>query len=58
MGKFCHLSPELWPLVDVRNLFRTALYLCHLLADFLQTLHESLYWEGVFWDCRWINFII
>ena len=21
MGKFCHLSPELWPLIDVKNLF-------------------------------------
>ena len=21
MGKFCQLSPELWPLIDVKNLF-------------------------------------
>ena len=21
MGKFCHISPEVWPLIDVRNSF-------------------------------------
>ena len=21
MGKFCELRPELWPLIDIRNLF-------------------------------------
>ena len=32
--------PELWPLIDVRNSF-FALSLCHFLADFLHSLHES-----------------
>ena len=41
MGKFCQLSPELWPLIDVKNSF--ALYLEHFLTDFLQTLYKSLY---------------
>ena len=33
-----------------------ALYLWHFFTDFLQTLHESWYWEGVSWDCRCVNF--
>ena len=28
----------------------------HFLTDFLQTCYESWYWEGVSWDCRWVNF--
>ena len=38
MGKFRQLSPELWPLIDVKNLFP---YLEHFLTDFLQTLYKS-----------------
>ena len=49
MGKFRQLSTDLWPLIDVRNSF--SLYIFSIFADFLQTLHESCYWEGVFWDC-------
>ena len=26
MGKFCQLSPELWPLIDVRNLFSLSIF--------------------------------
>ena len=26
MGKFCQLSPELWPLVDVRNSFLLSIF--------------------------------
>ena len=28
----------------------SGLYILHILSDFLQTLHESWYWEGVFWE--------
>ena len=24
--------------------------------NFLQTWYKSWYWEGVSWDCRWVNF--
>ena len=40
MGKFRQLSPELWPLIDVKN-FVSTLYLEHFLTDFLQTLYNS-----------------
>ena len=40
MGKFRQLSPELWPLIDVKNLFPLS-YLEHFLTDFLQTLYKS-----------------
>ena len=40
MGKFGQLSPELWPLIDVRNLFSLSIF-ANFLANFLQTLHES-----------------
>ena len=26
MGKFCQLSPEFWPLIDVRNLFLLSIF--------------------------------
>ena len=35
MGKFRQLSPELWPLIDVKKIV-SALYLEHFLTDFLQ----------------------
>ena len=39
MGKFPQLSPELWPLIDVKNSF--PLYFEHFMTDFLQTLYRS-----------------
>ena len=41
--------------LDLRYKLVFALYLWHFFTDFLQTLHESWYWEGVSWDCRWVN---
>ena len=26
MGKFCQVSPELWPLIDVRNWFSLTIF--------------------------------
>ena len=40
MGKFRQLSQELWPLINIKSSF-FALYLEHLLTDFLQTLYKS-----------------
>ena len=37
MGKFRQLSPELWPLIDVKNSFPLSVE--HFLTDFLQTLY-------------------
>ena len=48
MGKICHISTELWPLIYVKISFPDS-YLGHLLTDFLQTLCRSLYQEGVVW---------
>ena len=42
--------------LDLRYKLVFALYLWHFYTDFLQTLHESWYWDGESWDCRWINF--
>ena len=39
MGKFRQISPELWPLIDVRSSF--SLSIIAIFIDFLQTLHES-----------------
>ena len=55
MGKFRQICTELWSLIYVMELV-LALYLWHFFTDFLQTLYESLYWEGVSWDCRCVNF--
>ena len=51
MGKFRQLSPELWPLIDIKNLFPLSI-LSIFLTDFLQTLYKSWYYEGVVWDWR------
>ena len=55
MSKFCQLSQELLPLIDVKSSF--PLYLEHFLTDFLQTLYQSCYKEEVVWDRRWVNCI-
>ena len=31
------------------------LYRMHFLTNFLQTWYKSWYWDGVSWDCRWVN---
>ena len=54
VGKFWQISTELRPLDDVRNWF--SLYFWHFFTGFLQTWYESRYCEGVFCDCRWVNF--
>ena len=42
--------------LDLRYKLVFALYFWHFFTDFLQTFRESLYWEGVSWDCRCVNF--
>ena len=39
MGKFRQFSPELWPLIGVKNLFLLSIE--HFLTDFLQTLYKN-----------------
>ena len=52
-SKVCIECPSVCPFV--RTHFVSALYLDHFLTDFLQILHNSLYWGGVVYDCRSIN---
>ena len=40
MGKFYQLSPELWPLIDVKNSFPLSILIIFL-TNFLQTLYKS-----------------
>ena len=54
MGKFWQISIELRPLIYSRNWF--SLSILAFIKDFLQTWYESRYCEGVFWDCKWVNF--
>ena len=42
--------------LDWRKKFVFTLYLWHSFTNFLQTWYERRYCEGVFWDCRWVNF--
>ena len=47
MGKFRQLSPELWPLIDVKNSFPLSI-LSIFLTDFLQTLYKiRREWFGI-----------
>ena len=40
MGKFCQLSQELWPLIDVKSSFPLIIFWVFF-TDFLQTLYKS-----------------
>ena len=61
MGKFWQINTELRPLIDVRIWFSLSIIGGIPLPIFfklgmIQTWYESQYCEGVFWDCRWVNF--
>ena len=47
MDKFRQISTALWPLIDVIDWFFT-LYLWHFFTDFLQTLHEIVWFQNDF----------
>ena len=47
MGKFLRKSTEFWPLIDVKKSFLLSIFE-HILTDFLQSLHGSLYGDRVF----------
>ena len=55
MGKFWQISTELRPLIGVRNWFSLSIFGIPLLIFFKLGI-KSGYCEGVFWDCRWVNF--
>ena len=47
MDNLRQINTELWPLIGVVNLF-SILYLWHFFTDFLQTLHEKVYFQNGF----------
>ena len=51
-----HLSVRPSICMSVRQRIISTLCWEHFLTNFLQTCYESWYWEGVSWDCRWVNF--
>ena len=50
------LSVRLSVCPTVHQRFVFTLYWMVFFTNFLQTWHKSWYWEGVSWDCRWVNF--
>ena len=53
MGKFWQISTELRPFIDVRNWFSPSIFGIPLPIHFKLGMRVD---EGVFWDCRWVNF--
>ena len=51
IGKLWQISTELRPLIDVRNWFSLTIF-----GISSPIFYESRYCEGVFWECRWVNF--
>ena len=54
LGKFWQISTELRPLIDVRNWFSLSIFGIPLPIFFKLGMRVDI--EGVFWDCRWVNF--
>ena len=55
MGNFWQISTELRPLIDVRNWFTLSIFGIPLSIFFKLGMRVDIA-EGVFWDCRWVNF--
>ena len=56
MGKFCHLSPELWPLIDVKSSFPLSILSIFWQIFFKLYIRVDIR-KDVVWDCRWVNFV-